>query len=220
VKGVRKDTGKGRGGSLPSSGLPLLGSSDRQLQEKEFASPAERKKAATLEKAAARKVQTAAAKKEEQLRSASLTLAARRSDADSIGRLLVPVVKRACTEALEQRPVEHPEPTSIMIPGIEGFLDKHLLPYGQAINGLIKTAGHLQTMLATASAAHKGAAHLELLKQNSLAPLPQWQKDMGIQMRQLQEGQQALANRYMATLLLDFALLDWPDQRARTFLCR
>jgi hypothetical protein len=38
--------GKGRGGILPSSGLPLLGSSDRQLQEEEFASPAERKKAA------------------------------------------------------------------------------------------------------------------------------------------------------------------------------
>jgi hypothetical protein len=182
---------------------------DRQLQEQEFASPAENKKAATLEKAAAREVQTAAAKREEQLRSATLTLAARRSDADSIGRLLVPVVKRACTEALEQRPIEHPEPTSIMIPGIEGFLNKHLLPYGMAINGLIKTAGHLQTMLATASAAHKGAAHLEPLIQNSLAPLPQWQEDMGTQMRLLQEGQHALANMYMATLLLDFAYLDW-----------
>jgi hypothetical protein len=102
------------------SGLPLLGSSDRQLQEEEFASPAERKKAATLEKAAAKKVQTAAAKREEQLRLAALTLAARRFHADSIGRILVPVVKRACTEALEQRPMEHPEPTSIMIPAQGG----------------------------------------------------------------------------------------------------
>jgi hypothetical protein len=63
-------------------------------------------------------------------------------------------------------------------------------------------------MLATASAAHKGAAHLDLLIQNSLAPLPQWQDDMGSQMRMLQEGQHALANRYMATPLLDFAYLD------------
>jgi hypothetical protein len=65
------DTGKGGGGSLTSSGLPLFGSSDRLLLEKEFALPAERKKAATLEKAAARKVQTAAVKKEEQLRLAA-----------------------------------------------------------------------------------------------------------------------------------------------------
>jgi hypothetical protein len=50
--------------------------------------------------------------------------------------------------------MEHPQPTSIVIPGIEGFLNKHLLPYGTTINGLIKTAGHLQTMLATALAAH------------------------------------------------------------------
>jgi hypothetical protein len=85
--------GHGKGpGSRPSSGLPLLGFLDRQLQEEEFASPAERKKAATLEKAAAKRVQTAAAKKEEHLRSAALTLAARRSDAESIGRLLMPVV--------------------------------------------------------------------------------------------------------------------------------
>jgi hypothetical protein len=169
-----------------------------------------------------RKVQTAAAKKEEQLRSAALTLAARRSDADSIGRILVPVVKKACTEALEQRPVEHPEPTSIMIPGIEGFLNKHLLPYGTAINGLIKTAGHLQTLLATASTAHKGAAHLELLIQNSLAPLPQWQEDIGVQRRQLQEGQQALANRYMSgNVIARFCLLrSIRLQRSRTFLCR
>jgi hypothetical protein len=215
---------RGRGKGL-ATGLPLFGTADIKVQSDEQASPAERRKAATLEYNAAKKVQAAKVKEEERARAAAAP--AFRRAAPSLEGLsmaemhmryeaqLTPILKGECrdacikavrapidlqklaalTAALMREALRPPEPTRVMIPGMENYLNQHLKPYSKAMNDLIDFSGHLQTMVDTSLTAFKGSQNVEARLQSILAPLPIWQEAVAAQLDRIEDRQRDVIAR-------------------------